>query len=182
MLVAGCWQTRSRPYRGVQPLMPFDEGAVVETGPDRKPVRYTLAKIAGGRYRLTQTDRGQDFGQGFDLAFFPLPGAPSRVLVYEAAALDHPAADESLRYHGLLVLTGRGGAREIRPDCEKDAKAAAASGTVADKSGDCTFADRAALETSLLALWKSGKKPAYRWTFRSAVNKPGGTPPQPSSY
>jgi len=114
---------------------------------------------------MTQTDRGRDFGQGFELGFFPLPGAPNNVLIYQAAALDRTARDDKLRYYGLLVVTIPYGAMEIRPDCEKDARAARASNTRQGKDGACTFANRAALEKSLLALWKSGKKPEHSYTL-----------------
>lgn len=166
LLLAACWQTKTRPYRNITSLQPFAAGAVTETDPDRKVTHHALRKIARGRYRLTQTDRGQDFGQGFDLGFFPLPGAPSHVLIYQAAALDHAAGEDNLRYYGLLVITGPKSAQEIRPDCEKDTRAARASGTRAGRDGACTFADRAALEKSLLALWKSGKKPAYSYVLK----------------
>jgi hypothetical protein len=166
LLAAGCWQTKTRPYRDVMPLQPFASGTITETDSAQKVTHYALRKIAHGRYRMTQTDRGQDFGQGFELGFFPLPGAPSHVLIYQAAALDHPIRDDNLRYYGLLVITGPKSAQEIRPDCEKDARAARVSGTRGAKDGVCTFADRAALEKSLLALWKSGKKPEYDYALR----------------
>ena len=166
LLVAGCWQTTSRPYRSITSLQPFAAGAITATAPDRKVTHYALRKIAHGRYRMTQTDRGQDFGQGFELGFFPLPGAPSHVLIYEAASLDHTAQEDNLRYYGLLVVTGQKSAGEIRPDCTKDARAARASSTRAGKDGACTFADRAALEKSLLALWKSKKKAEYSYALR----------------
>ena len=165
LATAGCWQTISQPYRNVMALQPFAAGAVTATGADGKPIHYALKKIARGQYRMTQTDRGSDFGQGFELGFFPLPGAPSHVLIYQAAALDHTAAGANLRYYGVLVVTGQKSAEEIRPDCEKDARAARASNTKKGKDGACTFADRAALEKSLLALWKSGKKPEYSYTL-----------------
>ena len=165
-MTAGCWQTVTRPYRTVMSLQPFAAGSVTATGSDGKPVHYALKKIDRGRYRMTQTDRGSDFGQGFELGFFPLPGAPSHVLIYQAAALDHTAAGANLRYYGVLVVTGQKSAEEIRPDCEKDARAARVSGTRAGKDGACTFKDRAALEKSLLALWKSGKKPAYSYALK----------------
>jgi hypothetical protein len=165
VLLAGCWQTVSRPYRNVTSLQPFAAGAVTQVGPDGKTTHYTLKKIARGRYLMTQTDRGQDFGQGFELGFFPLPGAPANVLVYQAAPLERAARDDKLRYYGLVVVTVPYGALEIRPDCEKDARAARASNTGKGKDGACTFANRAALEKSLLALWKSGKKPEYSYTL-----------------
>ena len=166
VLVAGCWQTVNRPYRDVTSLQPFAAGEITETGPDRKPTHYALRKIARGRYRMTQTDRGQDFGQGFELGFFPLPGAPGDVLIYQAASLEHTAGEDNLRYYGLLVVRGPKTVEEIRPDCDKDARAALASGTRAGKDGACTFADRAALEKSLLALWKSGKKAEYSYVLQ----------------
>jgi hypothetical protein len=165
LLVGGCWQTVSRPYRNVTGIQPFDAGSVTATGHDLRVTHYALRKITGGRYRMTQTDRGQDFGQGFDLGLFPLPGAPSHVLIYEAAPLDRTARNDSLRYYGLLVVTGSKSAREMRPDCDHDARAARVSNTQAGKDGACTFADRAALEKSLLALWKSGKKPEYSYAL-----------------
>ena len=166
VLLAGCWQTTTRPYRNITSLQPFRAGAVTEKGPDGKEVHYALRKIARGRYRMTQTDRGQDFGQGFELGFFPLPGAPSNVLIYQAAALERTRRDDNLRYYGLVVVTMPYGAMEIRPDCEKDARAARASNTRMGKDGiSCTFASRAALEKSLLALWKSGKKPEHSYTL-----------------
>jgi hypothetical protein len=166
LLVAGCWQAEMRPYSNVTSLQPFAAGAVTETDRDGKPTHYALKKIDRGRYRMTQTDRGQDFGQGFELGFFPLPGAPSHVLIYEAASLDHTAREDNLRYYGLLVVTGQKSAQEIRPDCEKDARAARASNTRMGKDGACTFTSRAALEKSLLALWKSRKKAEYNYTLR----------------
>lgn len=166
VLLAGCWQTVTRPYRNVTSLQPFKAGAVTATGPDGKQTHYVLRKIGRGRYRMTQTDRGQDFGQGFELGFFPLPGAPGNVLIYQAAALDRTARDDNLRYYGLVVVTPPYGAMEIRPDCEKDARAARVSNTRMGKDGtSCTFANRAALEKSLLALWKSGKKPEHSYTL-----------------
>jgi len=165
VLLAGCWQTVTRPYRNVISMQPFKAGAITEKGPDGKEVHYALRKIARGRYHMTQTDRGRDFGQGFELGFFPLPGAPNNVLIYQAAALDRTARDDKLRYYGLLVVTIPYGAMEIRPDCEKDSKAARASNTRQGKDGACTFANRAALEKSLLALWKSGKKPEHSYTL-----------------
>lgn len=159
-LLAGCWQMATRPYRDVPGVTVFAPGQVTVTGPD-KPQHYRLARQPRGRYRLTSLEKGEDYGEGFDLGFFPLPGAPSHVLVYQAAPLDHPRTESSLRYYGLMVVTGPGSAEEIRPDCNKDIRAARVSGTRPGKDGACTFATRAALEKSLLALWKSGKKPEY---------------------
>ena len=166
LVAAGCWQTVNRPYRNVTSLQPFAAGSITATSADGKPVHYALKKIARGRYRMTQTDRGSDFGQGFELGFFPLPGAPSHVLVYQAAPLDHTAAGANLRYYGVLNVTGQKSAEEIRADCDKDWRAARVSNTRKGRDGACTFADRAALEKSLLALWKSGKKPDYSYVLK----------------
>jgi hypothetical protein len=165
VLAAGCWQTKIHVYRGAVTLTPFQAGSVTETDPGSHVRHYALTRIAHNRYRLAGSDKGQDFGEGFDLAFFALPGAPANVLVYEAAALDHPVDDAALRYYGLVVLN-KTGAAEIRPDCGKDAGAAKASNTVASKDDACTFKDRAALETSLLALWKSGRQPQYDYRLK----------------
>ena len=166
IVLAGCWQMKTRPYRDAPGVAVFAPGAVTLTGPDRTEQHYKLARRAKGRYRLTSTDKGSDFGEGFDLGFFPLPGAPSHVLIYQAAPLDHPRTEDSLRYYGILVVTGPKSAAEIRPDCDHDARAARVSGTRKGADGACTFATRAALEKSLLALWKSGKKPDYLYTLR----------------
>lgn len=166
LVLAGCWQTKIRPYRNVPGVMPFAGGAVTETEPDGHQQHYRLTRQAGGRYRLTSVDKGQDFGEGFDLGFFPLPGAPSHVLIYQAAALDHPRNQDTLRYYGLAVITGPGTVEEIRPDCDKDGRAARVSATRKGKDGACTFATRGALEKSLLALWKSGKKAEYKYALR----------------
>jgi hypothetical protein len=165
LLLSACWQTVSSPYRNVTSLQPFPAGQITQLGPAGKPLHYALKKIARGRYIMTQSDRGQDYGQGFELGFFSLPGAPANVLTYEAAPLERADRDANLRYYGLVVVTVPYGASEIRPDCEKDARAARASNTRKGKDGACTFANRAALEKSLLALWKSGKKPEYSYTL-----------------
>jgi hypothetical protein len=164
-LLAGCWQMTTRPYRDVSGVTVFAPGRVTVSGPDRMQ-HYRLARQPRGRYRLASIDKGEDFGEGFDLGFFPLPGAPSHVLVYQAAPLDHPRTENSLRYYGLMVVTGPRSAEEIRPDCDKDVRAARASRTRPGRDGACTFATRAGLEKSLLALWKSGKKPEYLYQMR----------------
>ena len=112
LLLSGCWQTVSRPYRNVMSLQSFAAGPITQAGPNGKMAHYSLSKIARGRYRMIQTDRGQDFGQGFELGFFPLPGAPRNVLIYQAAPLERTARDDSLRYYGLLVVTVPYGALE----------------------------------------------------------------------
>ena len=172
LLVAGCWQTNSRPFRNVTSLQPFEAGLITETGPDRRVTHYALRKIERGRYRMTQTDRGQDFGQGFEVGFFPLSGAPSHVLILQMAMLNFHTGDDSLRYYGLLVVTGQNSAQEIVPDCGKDARRARVPAAYKDNAGICTFPDRASLEKSLLALWKSGKKPDASLSLDAATGSP----------
>lgn len=166
LLLAGCWQTRTLPYRGVAGVTPFAAGQVIVTGPDGRKERYGLSLQPRGRYRLASLRRGQQLGEGFDLALFPLPHAPSHVLIYEAAPLDHPRELNDLRYYGLLDITGARSAAEIRADCTRDWRAARVSGTRKDADGACTFATREALEKSLLALWKSHRKPQYTYSLR----------------
>lgn len=172
LAVAGCWQSRARPYRDAIGVQPFAAGPVTTTDRDGRVAHYMLRKIERGRYRLTPSDHGRDFGQGFELGLFPLPGAPSHVLILQMAMLSFHTGDDSLRYYGLLVVTGKNTAREIVPRCGKDARAARMSGVTKDGAGICTFPDRASLEKSLLALWKSGKKPETFLRLEPAIGSP----------
>ncbi|HEX4178719.1 MAG TPA: hypothetical protein VHY57_09785 [Rhizomicrobium sp.] len=172
LAMAGCWQSRARPYRDAIGVQPFAAGAITATDLDGKVAHYTLRKIERGRYRLTPNDRGRDFGQGFELGLFPLPGAPSRVLILQMAMLSFHTGDDNLRYYALLVVTGKDSAGEIVPRCGKDARAARVSGVVKDGAGICTFPGRASLEKSLLALWKSGKKPETVLRLERAIGSP----------
>ena len=171
LAMAGCWQTRNRPYRNEMSLEPFAAGTVTATSHDGKVAHYALRKTGRGRYRLTLTDRGQDFGQGFDLAFFPLPGAPSHVLVLQMAMLNFHTGDDNLRYYGLLVITSQTSAREIVPDCDHDARRARVPAAFR-APGTCTFPDRASLEKALLALWKSGKRADTSFSLVPAIGSP----------
>lgn len=163
LLLAGCWQTTIRPYRNVTGVTPFAAGIVTITGPGMRGGRYRLTLQPQGRYRLAAVGRGEALGDGFDLALFPLPHAPSHVLIYEAVPLDHPREMDDVRYYGLLNVTGPASAQEMRPDCGRDARAARASGTRRGADGNCTFASRDALEKSLLALWKRRGGTPYRY-------------------
>lgn len=172
LAVAGCWQTKARPYRNVMSLQPFAAGTVMATDRDGKVAHYSLRKIGRGRYRLTLSDHDRDFGQGFEVGFFPLPGAPSHVLVLQMATLNFHTGDDSLRYYGLLVVTGQNRAQDIVPDCDKDARKARVPAGYKDSAGVCTFPDRASLEKSLLVLWKSGKKPDTSLSLEAAIGSP----------
>lgn len=163
LLLAGCWQSRTQLYGAQQPVTPFPAGKVTGVAADGQVQHYALTRH-GARYRLTITDKGEDYGEGFELGFFMLPGAPDNVFAYQAATLDEPVTQTSMRYYGL-VERRKDAIAEIRPGCEKDRAAAALSGTRAGADDACTFTDRAGLEKSLLALWKSGKKPEYIYTL-----------------
>src|SRR5215469_953887 len=175
LAVAGCWQTRNRPYRNVTSLRPFAAGMVTATDRDGKVEHYELRKIGRGRYRLTLSYRNREIGQGFEVGFFPLPGAPSNVLVLQMATLSFHAGDDNLRYYGVLVVTGPNTAQEILPDCDKDAREARVPIAYNDNGGICSFPDRVSLERSLLALWKSGRKPDTSFSLQSFV-PPIGSP------
>jgi hypothetical protein len=172
LAAAGCWQSKTRPYRNEMSLQPFAAGTVTVTGRDSKAQHYALHKIEHGRYRLTETDHGRDFGEGLELGLFPLPGAPSRVLVAQAAMLSFHAGDDNLRYYGLLIVTGANSAQEIVPDCYKDARSGQVPRAYRESTIVCAFPGRASLEKSLLALWKSGKKPDASLRFEAATGSP----------
>jgi hypothetical protein len=172
LAVAGCWQTRNRPYRNVRSLQPFAAGMVTATDREGKVEHYLLRKIGRGRYRLTLSYRGREFGQGFEVGFFPLPGAAPNVLVLQLATLSFHAGDDSLRYYGLLVVTGKDSAQEILPDCDMDAREAHIPIAYSENGGICAFPDRTSLEKSLLALWKSGRKPDTSISLQSSTGSP----------
>lgn len=172
LAVAGCWQTRSRPYHHVMSLRPFAAGMVTATDRNGKVDHYAMRKIARGRYRLTLSYRGREIGQGFEVGFFPLPGAPSNVMVLQMAALNFHAGDDNLRYYGVLVVTGQNSAQEILPDCNKDARDARVPIAYNENGGICFFPDRSALEKSLLSLWQSGRKPDTSLTLQTSIGSP----------
>lgn len=177
LLLGGCWQSRGTLYGDATPATPFKAGTVTQTGKDSSGKalvqHFALTLEANGAYRMIGTDKGQDdFGEGFVLRFFPLPGLPRDAYVYEAISLTHcarasgcaPLKADDPRYYGIALKT-TGGVAEIRPDCERDAAATKPFG-IKNDSGTCDFSNRAVLEKSLLALANSGKKAAYDYTLR----------------
>jgi hypothetical protein len=174
LLLAGCWQSRGTLYAGAVPIMPFHDGRVIERDDQKKIQHFTLRLDSSGTYRLVGDDKGSDgYGEGFGLRFFPLAGASHGALLYEAVALDDcvkgtklcgEANDDGQRYYGV-VLPGRDGAEEIRPDCAKDAAVTKKLGVKDDGGGTCTFKNRATLEKALRQLAKS-KKPAFSYTLQ----------------
>ena len=145
---------------------------VTATDRQGKVEHYSLRKIARGRYRLTLSYRDREFGQGFELGLFPLPGAPSNVLVLEMATLSFRAGDDNLRYYGLLEVTGKDSAQEVLPDCGLDAREAHIPIAYSENGGVCAFPDRLSLEKSLLTLWKSGRKPDTSLSLQPFTGSP----------
>ena len=172
LMLAGCWQSDGSLYGKADPVTPFRAGAITETGgkPGEQHFALTLAK--DGTYRMIGTDKGDGFGEGFVLRFFDLPGIPEDMMVYEAVSLTHcdrPAGCDAIkptdpRYYGLVRKT-KAGAEEFRPDCKKAASVTPPFG-IKSKDDVCTFATRDSLETSLLMLAHSGRKPDFVWRVK----------------
>lgn len=172
LMLAGCWQSDGSLYGKADPVTPFRPGPITETGgkPGEQHFALTLAK--DGTYRMIGTDKGDGFGEGFVLRFFDLRGIPEDMMVYEAVSLTHcarPAGCDAVkqtdpRYYGLVRKT-RAGAEEFRPDCKKDASVTTPFG-IKSKDDVCTFATRDSLETSLLMLAHSGRKPDFVWRVK----------------
>ncbi len=60
VLLAGCWQMKTRPYRDVAGVTVFAPGRVAVAGPDGMPQHYRLVRQPKGRYRLTSVEKGED--------------------------------------------------------------------------------------------------------------------------
>jgi hypothetical protein len=176
LLLSGCWQADGSLYGKADPVTPFRAGAITESGGkiDGKPAdqHFALTLAKDGTYRMIGTDPGDGRGEGFALRFFDLRGIPEDMMVYEAVSLTHcdrPQGCDTVkqtdpRYYGLVRKTGTG-AEEFRPDCKKDTSVTTPFGIKA-KDDVCTFATRDSLETSLLMLAHSGRKPDFTWRFR----------------
>lgn len=176
LLLSGCWQADGSLYGKADSVTPFHAGAVTESGgkTDGKQTdqHFALTLAKDGTYRMIGTDKGDGHGEGFALRFFDLRGIPEDMMVYEAVSLSHcdrPQGCDAVkpadpRYYGLVRKT-RTGAEEFRPDCKKDASVTTPFGIKA-KDDVCTFATRDSLETSLLMLAHSGRKPDFTWRVR----------------
>jgi hypothetical protein len=172
LTLGGCWQANGSLYAKADPVMPFHAGTVTETGGKQGEQHFALTLGKDGSYRLIDTDKGEDHGEGFVLRLFELRGIPEDMLVYEAVSLTHcdkPAGCDAIkpadpRYYGLLRKT-KTGAEEIRPDCKKDAAVTAPFG-IKTKDDVCTFATRDSLDTSLLILAQGNRKPDYIWHLK----------------
>jgi len=172
LMLSGCWQADGSLYGKADPVTPFRAGAVTETGAKDGAHHFALTLAKTGTYRLIGTDKGDGHGEGFALRFFDLRGIPEDMTVYEAVSLSHcdrPGGCDAIkqtdpRYYGLVRRT-KTGAEELRPDCKKDASVTTPFGIKA-KDDVCTFATRDSLETSLLMLAHSGRKPDFVWRIQ----------------
>lgn len=172
LILAGCWQSDGSLYGKADPVTPFRTGAIIETGGKPAEQHFALTLAKDGAYRMIGTDKGDGFGEGFVLRFFDLRGIPEDMMVYEAVSLTHcdrPAGCDAVkqtdpRYYGLVRKT-KTGAEEFRPDCKKDASVTTPFG-IKSKDDVCTFATRDSLETSLLMLAHSGRKPDFVWRVK----------------
>jgi hypothetical protein len=169
LLLSGCWQANGSLYGKADPITPFRAGAITESGGKDGDQHFALTLAKDSTYRMIGTDKGDGHGEGFALRFFDLRGIPEDMMVYEAVSLTHcdrPAGCETVRptdprYYGLVRKT-KTGAEEFRPDCKKDAAVTTPFG-IKTKDDVCTFTTRDSLETSLLMLAHSGRKPDFTW-------------------
>jgi hypothetical protein len=172
--LAGCWQSSGSLFGDAKTVQPFRPGKLVSSNPD-KPSEVShslLSREKGGTYRLTNVDKGSDFGDAMVLRFVALPDLPKDVFVFEAVADDkcrpgntcHPLTAKSERNYGLVRVTSSGAEVE-NPDCDKSSAVARTPGVKADDYGTCSFSSRASLEAALQALagqsWKTSM--TYRY-------------------
>lgn len=169
LMLSGCWQADGSLYGKADLVTPFRAGSVTETGGKDGARHFALTLAKDGTYRLIGTDKGDGHGEGFALRFFDLRGIPEDMMVYEAVSLTHcdrPQGCDAVkqadpRYYGLVRKT-KTGAEELRPDCKKGAAVTTPFG-IKSKDDVCTFATRDSLETSLLMLAHSARKPDFVW-------------------
>ena len=161
--LSACFESDGSLYDGATALHPFADGAVLSRGKDGKPGHLTLTSEADGAYRFVITD-AQDFGEGYRMRFFALPGAPAGTTVFEATELCKtgdksckPITAASLRYYGL-ARQSKAGVEEINPVCAKKSPFARLPGVTAKDYDTCHFTTRAALEKALLMVAKKRPK------------------------
>jgi hypothetical protein len=173
LVLAGCWQADGSLYRKIDTITPFRAGAITETGGKDAAQNFDLTLNKDGSYRMIGSDKGtEEFGEGFALSFFAIPGLPDNIYAYEAVSLSHcarPSGCDAVkpgdpRYYGL-IRTNMAGADEIRPDCKEDSAITYRLGVTGDTSGVCTFKDRAILEKSLVQLAAGGKAAEHFYRF-----------------
>jgi hypothetical protein len=176
LMLGGCWQADGSLYGKADPVTPFRPGAVTQIASKpsskQREQHFALTLAKDGTYRMIDIDKGEDHGEGFALRFFDLRGIPEDMMVYEAVSLTHcdrPTGCETVkptdpRYYGLVRKTKSGG-EELRPSCKLDAAVTTPFGIKA-KDDVCTFTTRDSLNTSLLMLAQSNRKPDFIWHLK----------------
>jgi hypothetical protein len=171
---SGCWESQGSLYGDTKAIQPFRPGKILASSRDQpgKVSHFVLTKEANGTYRLTNADKGTDFGDAMVLRFFALAGVPKDLLVSEAVSDDkckpgdicHPVTAASARMYGLVRLT-KDGAEISIPDCDKSSAVAKLTGVEAGNLGICTFRSRAVLETALRIQAKRIWKPDVTYRY-----------------
>jgi len=115
---------------------------------------------------LTRPIAARDSAKAFELGFFPLPGAPSHVLIYQAASMDHTVEGTVWRYYGLLVVTGQRARRKSARTAKR--MRAPRALRIHERAGMAPALSRIAprWRNRCLALWKSRKESGYSYTLR----------------
>ena len=169
--LGGCFESDGSLYDGVTVLHPFRDGAVVSRSKDDKPGHLALTSEADGAYRFVITDK-EDFGEGYRLRLFALPGAPAGIMAFEATELCKPADMDckpvtatSLRYYGLVRATSRG-AEQFNPVCKRTSSFARLPGVTVKDYDTCHFTSRASLERALLTLARQEPKADTIYTYQ----------------
>src|SRR5476649_1258577 len=140
VVLAGCYLSNGPLYRGFPSITPFRPGILTARNA-RGETSHAVLTLERGQYRLTNDDRGtSDFGDAMTIRFFPLLGAPSDTLAFEAEDVCRPVKGDcnkalvTTSYHGLARVTPRG-AEVISPDCSK----ASIPGITDNSYGSCNL-------------------------------------------
>jgi hypothetical protein len=144
----GCFGSDASLYQGVKPLTPLHPGPVTSRDKDGKIGKFELSQDADDIYRLTVRDRGEDFGKGYRVRFFPLAGAPEDMLVAEVkdcgTNFQQCGSDSGWSYELVRLMSGKVEWRD--PDCSTALSKLSGLHVQLDS---CKFADRASLEKAL---------------------------------
>lgn len=145
---SGCFGSETSLYQGVKPLTPLRPGPVTSRDKDGKVGKSQLAQDADGTYRLTVSDRGEDFGKGYRARLFPLADAPDGQLVAEVkdcgTDFQRCAAGSGWTYELVRLMPGKVEWRD--PDCST---ALSKLSGIHVQIDSCKFSDRASLEKAL---------------------------------
>ncbi|HEY4275558.1 MAG TPA: hypothetical protein VGM68_08750 [Rhizomicrobium sp.] len=172
VMLGGCWQADGSLYAKADPVTPFRAGQVTQTGGKDGDKHFALTLNKDGSYRLTGTGKDAEPGEAIGLRILNLRGIPEDMYLYEAVSLSHcntPSGCDAVkandpRYYGLIRKTATG-AEEIRPDCKRDHNATEPFG-IKEKGGVCTFKARDGIETGMIILAQTGRKPDYIWRMK----------------